>query len=86
MGNRVLVSGNRSPVRMVNPFAAVLQQATDIFDASLVGIVCPRARTAVSAGIRQVEGRNHTLLIGEVADHMVTAEVVAVGGDKVVCC
>ena len=78
-------TGDLSPIRVVHAFAAVLQQAADVLDARLVGIVCPRARSAVCAHVRQIKRRYDIFLISQVSDHMVATQVVAVRRDEMIC-
>lgn len=71
---------------MVDTFTAILQQATNILDARLIGVIGPSAGSAVRTRIGQVERRNHVFLRCQVSDHMVTAEVVAIRSNEMVRC
>lgn len=73
-----------SPVGMVDPLATILQQTTDILHARLIRVVVPRPRATVRCRVRQIQRRNHVVLIRQVADKVVPTEVIAVWCDKMV--
>jgi hypothetical protein len=72
------------PIGMIDPFTAVLHQTTDILDARFVRVIVPRTRADVSRHVCQIQGRDDGFLVRQIADQVITAEVVAVWRDKMI--